>query len=126
MSKRKNVRVSRSIKPDKSEQLELSIGSLNVIHWFFAYPEVKITLSELAKELSISKKNASKIVTDLANQEFLIIEEIGRSWRIHCNIQHPFNRSLKIGYNLSTVYASGIIEEIYKVIGNPKAIVLFG
>ncbi|MDP1729475.1 MAG: nucleotidyltransferase domain-containing protein [archaeon] len=116
----------RELKLKKVEQLELNQGALSVLHWFFAYPEVKITLTELSKELGISKKTASRVVTDLAKKNFLIVEQIGRSWRIHCNIQHPYNRIYKIGQNLSLVYSSGIIEEIYGLIGNPKAIILFG
>ncbi|MBM3232430.1 hypothetical protein FJZ21_03600 [Candidatus Pacearchaeota archaeon] len=119
------------MKPNKSninkyEDLELGLGTLNIVYWFFGYPEVKTTLSELANELGISKKTASKVVTELANEKFLNVEQIGKAWRISCNIQHPYNKILKIGYNLSNVYNSGIIEEIYKIIGNPKAIILFG
>ncbi len=116
----------KELKLKKVEQLELNQGALSVLHWFFAYPEVKISLTALSKELKISKKTASRVVTDLAKENFLMIEPIGKSWRIHCNIQHPYNRIYKIGQNLSLVYSSGIIEEIYRLIGNPKAIILFG
>ena len=116
---------SKTINLSKEEQLEYT-GLLNVIYWFFAYPEVKTTLSELAKELGIAKKTASKIVGDLAKEGFLMVEQIGKAWRIHCNIEHHYNRTVKIGYNLSTVYSSGIIQEIYKIVGNARAIVLFG
>lgn len=114
------------IKLKKVEQLKLNQGVLSILYWFFAYPEVKITLTELSRKLGISKKTASKVVTDLAKENFLIIEQIGKSWRIFCNIQHAYNIAYKIGYNLSLVYNSGIIAEIYKKIGNPKAIILFG
>lgn len=116
----------KTLKLTKEEQLEQSAGMLAVIYWFFAYPEVKTTLSELAKELGISKKTASKVVSDLAQEKFLTIEEIGKAWRIHCNLEHHYNRTLKIGYNLSSVYSSGIIAEIYRIVGNPRAIILFG
>lgn len=110
----------------KYEQLELSSGFLNILYWFFAYPDMKITLSELAKELGIAKTTASRIVNDLLKENFLVVEEIGRAWGISCNINHPYNKTIKIGYNLQQIYLSGIIEEIYKQIGNPKAIILFG
>lgn len=110
----------------KVEQLELNQGVLSVLYWFFAYPEVKITLTELSKELGISKKTASIVVTNLAKENFLIVEQIGKSWRIYCNTQHPYNQIYKIGHNLSLVYSSGIIGEVYKLIGNPKTIILFG
>jgi len=114
------------IKLKKVDQLELNQGFLSILYWFFAYPEVKITLTELSKKLGISKKTASRIVTDLAKENFLIVEPIGKSWRIHCNIQHRYNRMYKIGHNISLVYSSGIIAEIYRLIGNPKAVILFG
>jgi len=114
------------LKLKKIEILGQNPGTLNVLYWFFAYPEAKITLTELAKKLVISKKTASKVVKELAKEGFLVIEKIGKSWAIYCNPQHIFNRTLKIGHNLSLIYSSGIIAEIYKKIGNPKAIILFG
>lgn len=116
----------QELKLKKIEQPEFSSGALRILHWFFAYPEVKITLTELSKKLGISKKTTGKIVTDFAKDNFLEIEQIGKSWRISCNIQHDYNQNYKIGYNLSLVYNSGIIQEIYKLIGNPVSIILFG
>ena len=117
---------NKFIKLNNEKQSDLTLAGLNVLYWFFAYPEIKTTLSELAKELKISKKTASKVVNDLVGEGFLEVEEIGKAWRIHCNIKHKYNQTLKIGYNLSIIYNSGIIHEIYKIIGNPRAIVLFG
>lgn len=117
---------NKAIKLNKVGQLELNQGPLGIVYWFFAYPEVKISLTDLSKELNISKKTASRIVNDLVKEGFLILEQIGRAWRIHCNIQHPYNRTIKIGYNLSLIYNSGIIAEIRRRVGNPKSITLFG
>ncbi|MEK6918362.1 MAG: nucleotidyltransferase domain-containing protein [Nanoarchaeota archaeon] len=117
---------NKTIKLTKVEQLEQNVGMLRVLYWFFSYPEVKITLSDLAKELEISKKTANKIVTALKDEGFLFVEQIGKAWRIHCNLNHSYNRTIKISYNLSLIYGSGIIQEIYRIIGNPKAIILFG
>ena len=96
-----------------------------LLYWFFSYPTREIGLSDLAKELSISKTTANRFVNELANQGFLKKEVLGKTWRISCNIQHPLNR-LKIPYNLTLLYSSGIIEEIYKKIPNARAVVLFG
>lgn len=117
---------SKTIKLSKTEQMETNQGLLLVLYWFFAYPEVKTTLSELAKELGISKKTANKVVASLKQDGFLYVEQIGKAWRIHCNINHHYNQTIKIGYNMSLIYNSGIISEIYKLIGNPKSIILFG
>jgi len=98
--------------------------------WFFSYPLVPISLSDLAKELKISKKTATLIVNRFIEEGFLTKEEIGRTWRILCNQQHSYNLNQKIGYNLSLVSqalsGSGIRNEIYRITGNPKSIILFG
>jgi predicted nucleotidyltransferase/predicted DNA-binding transcriptional regulator len=116
----------KSLKLNKTEQLERGQGFLGILYWFFAYPDVKTTLSELAKEVGISKKTANRVVSDLVKEGFLVKEEIGKAWRIHCNLAHPYNTTFKIGHNLSLVYNSGIIPEVYKTVGNPKTIILFG
>src|SRR3989344_4764674 len=99
---------------------------LRILYWFFDYPEIKVTLSELAKDLEISKKTASRIVQLLVEDGFLILEEIGRAWRISCNTSHSYNKMVKIGYNLMAVYTADIIPKIYSLVGNPRVIILFG
>ncbi len=114
----------------KVELLEQNESYLKVMIWFFSYPLIPISLSDLAKELKISKKTATLIVNQFVKEEFLIKEEIGRTWRISCNQKHPYNFTRKIGYNLSIVYQalyeSGIINDLYNAVGNPKSIILFG
>ena len=108
------------------ETISLNEAYNKVIDWFFAYPNIQITLSELANGLGISKKTANQVVTVLIKEGFLNVEEVGRAWRISCNLQHHFNKDLKIGRNLVNISRSGIIPEIYRLVGNPRAIVLFG
>lgn len=114
----------------KVELIKLNEAYTKVIQWFFSYPLLPISLSDLAKELSISKKTANRIVLQLLEEGFLIKEEVGKSWRISCNQKHMYNSTSKISYNLSLVYQllyeARIIEEIYKIVGNPRAIILFG
>ncbi|VVB77894.1 Nucleotidyltransferase domain protein [uncultured archaeon] len=114
----------------KVELIELNEAYGKIMQWFFSYPTIPISLSDLAKELSISKKTANRIVLQLIKEEFLIKEEIGKTWRISCNQKHIYNFTRKISYNLSLVYQvlyeAGIINEISKIVGNPKVIVLFG
>ena len=101
-----------------------------VLYWFFSYPNIEISLSDLAKELSISKNTANKIVSLLQKEGFLDIKILGRTWRITCNKHHIYNYTKKIGFNLSAIYdllySQGLVNEIYKKIGQPRAIVLFG
>ena len=115
---------------DKIDIIELNDAHSKVMQWFFAYPNVPITLTELSKEVAISKKNASLIVNQLLKENFLLREEIGRSWRITGNQKHIYNHTKKIGYNLILIYnllfEEGIINEIHKIAGNAKSIILFG
>ena len=114
----------------KVELIELNEAYNKVIQWFFSYPLLPISLSELAKELSISKKTANKIVLQLLEEGFLIKEEVGKTWRISCNQKHIRNSTTKISHNLLLIYQllyeARVIENIYKIVGNPKAIILFG
>ncbi|PIN91379.1 hypothetical protein COU57_00740 [Candidatus Pacearchaeota archaeon CG10_big_fil_rev_8_21_14_0_10_32_14] len=110
--------------------IELNEAYNKVIQWFFSYPILPISLSDLSSELSISKKTANQIVTQLIQENFLFKEEIGKTWRITCNQKHEYNVTKKISFNLSLVYQllyeGKLIDEIYKLTGNPKAIILFG
>ncbi|MFA6023474.1 MAG: nucleotidyltransferase domain-containing protein [Candidatus Pacearchaeota archaeon] len=112
------------------DKIELNESYNKVIQWFFSYPLMHISLSELAREVAISKKTANVVVSQLIKEEFLIKEEIGRVWRITCNQKHIYNFTRKISYNLSMVYQllyeGGVINDIYKKVGNTKAIILFG
>ncbi len=114
----------------KLELIELNEAYNKVMQWFFSYPLMSISLSDLSKELSISKKTANQIVSKLIEEKFLFKEEIGKTWRITCNQKHEYNKTKKISFNLSLVYQllydGNLIDEIYKITGNPKAIVLFG
>lgn len=115
---------------EKTESLEKNEAYIKVMHWFFSYPLLPISLSELAKELKISKKTASEIVNAFLKEGFLLKEEIGKTWRISCNQEHIYNFTRKISYNIALIYQMlydlGIINEIYKIAGNPKSIILFG
>ncbi len=110
----------------KIEILKLQEGYLKFLYWFFSFPDRYISLNNLSQALNVSKTTARMMVNKLVNIGFLKKEEIGRVWRISCNKEHKYNYSIKIGYNLSTIYESNIIEEIHKKIRNPRVIILFG
>lgn len=110
----------------KSDILELNESYRKCIQWFFAYPDKEIGLTDLAEMLGIAKTTARKIVLQLVDEEFLIKEELGKVWRISCNRTHSHNHSVKIAFNLELIYLSGILPEIYKIVPNAKAIILFG
>jgi len=98
----------------------------DIIHWFFDYPTVPISLSELASELEISKSTAHRVVTALVREGFLNKEQIGRAWRITCNLSHPYNVTRKIPYHLQLVYESGVVDAVNGSVPDNNAIVLFG
>ena len=114
------------IKLKKKELFELNEAYNKVIFWFFSFPNKEMSLNDLSAELKISKTTANQVVKDLVEGGFLKVEILGRIWRISCNKNHIYNYSKKISYNLMMVYESGILEEVHKIIRNPRAIILFG
>jgi|SRR3989344_4613624 len=96
-----------------------------VLHWFFCFPNDEKGLTELAKELKISKTTANKTVSKLVKKELLKKQVISNLWRIKANNNTYFIKQ-KISYNLNLIYNTNLIEEIYKKIPNAQAIILFG
>ena len=111
---------------EKTNLIETNEAYQKILYWFFSFPNKEIGLSELAKELKISKTTANKKINRLVKEDFLKKEIIGKSWRLSCNTNHIYNKSKKISYNLSMVYESGIVDKIIGRFNNAKAIVLFG
>jgi predicted nucleotidyltransferase len=97
-----------------------------VLYWFFSYPTREMSLTDLSLQLKISKTTANRVVTELIKEGFLKKEILGRIWRLSCNFDHPHNFYRKIPFNLSLVNTSGIINEVHKLIKNPRVIILFG
>ena len=125
----KNKLVTSSNKRLKEINLLEIIGAYRrCLYWFFSFPNIQISLSDLARNLNISKTSAREIVLDLVQEEFLLKEELGKVWRIFVNRNHFYNKTLKIIYNLEYIYLTlpYIIKEINKIISNYRAIILFG
>lgn len=121
-----NVTSSMIKKLKKTGLIELNEAYQKVLAWFFSFPTKEVGLNDLSQALKISKANANRIVARLEEKGFLKKEILGKIWRISCNKDHIYNYSRKTSYNLSMIYESGILGEVYKIIQNPKAIVLFG
>lgn len=108
---------------------EFDEGYDKVLTWFFSFPNTEMTLSNLAKKVKISKTTANRVVTELKEEGFLLIKEIGKSWLISCNQHHLFNSTRKVIYNLSIIYDAYekiIRESLYAYVSNPKSVILFG
>jgi len=102
---------------------------LKVLNWFFSFPDIETGLNDLSAELKISKTTAKKIIEVLEKESFLIKKVYGKTWRITCNKSHIYNFTRKVAFNLSMVleaYAGGLREHIRSVVGNAKAVILFG
>ena len=110
----------------KTKILDLNEAYNKTLLWFFSYPNREISLSDLSENLEVSKTTANRVVNKLIDEGFLKLEVLGKIWRISVNKDHIFNYSKKIGFNLQMLYESNIIEEIHKIIPNPKSLVLFG
>ncbi len=108
------------------EKLKKSGALLKILYWFFAFPTKEMSLSDLSKETGVSKSTANTMVAELEKQGFLKKEVLGRTWRISCNQQHRYNLGIKVPYHLSLIYELGILNALYQIIPNPRAVILFG
>ncbi|MBR9704438.1 hypothetical protein GOV12_03445 [Candidatus Pacearchaeota archaeon] len=110
----------------KTNKIELKVAYSSVLYWFFSYPDRQIGLNDLSEELQIAKTTAKNIVLELVKEDFLKKEVIGKAWRISCNKDHRYNKTLKITHNLQVIFMSNIIREVYNLIPSARAIILFG
>lgn len=106
--------------------LEIPETYKKVLFYFFSFPQQAIGLSDLSKNIKSSKNAVRDAVNYLVSEGFLNIEQIGKAWRITTNQKHPYFITRKIPYNLQLVYESNIIKQIYKIIPNARAIIIFG
>lgn len=97
-----------------------------VLYWFFSFPNNETTLNSLSDKLKISKTTANRVIVKLLKKGFLISKIVGKAWQIKCNQKHYYNYTKKISHNLSVIYESNVIEEINKLVGNSRVIILFG
>jgi predicted nucleotidyltransferase len=117
------------MKLKKTELFELNEAHQKILYWFFSFPDIETGLNDLASDLKISKTTAKKIVNALVEEGFLNKKVYGKTWRITCNHEHHYNSTTKISYNLAMVYSAyynGLRDQILRIIGNAKSIILFG
>lgn len=113
----------------KIELMELNEAYQKVLYWFFSFPNIETGLNDLSSDLKISKTTAKKIINELVEEGFLNKNVYGKTWRITCNIAHPYNSTTKISFNLAMIYMAfygSLRDHILKIVGNAKSIVLFG
>lgn len=110
----------------KTDLSKLNEAYQKTLLWFFSYPAKEISLNDLSALIKVSKTTANRVVMQLVSEGFLKREVLGKIWRIACNQNHIYNYSKKIGYNISMIYESGVLELIHKHVENPRAVILFG
>lgn len=113
----------------KIELIETNEAYQKVLYWFFSFPNMETGLNDLSSGLRISKTTAKKIVGALVAEGFLNKKIYGKAWRVTCNRENFHNLTTKIAFNLSMVYVAyygGLRENILKMVGNAKSIILFG
>ena len=115
---------SMKLKSVKIEELERAYDKC--IMRFFAYPKTRIGLTELAKLIKSSKTATKEAVEALLKQEFLSREIAGKAWILLANQKHRYFVTKKIAYHLDKIYEVGIVDAIYKVLPQTRAIILFG
>ena len=93
---------------------------------FFTYPDKEFSLTDIAKELSISKSITSKTIQKLLSREFIILVRLNNIYRIRANLNNPKFKSEKMINNLWSLYELGVVDYLVKHYNHPKAIVLFG
>tara|TARA_Y100000310_G_scaffold327546_1_gene394099 strand:+ start:468 stop:1055 length:588 start_codon:yes stop_codon:yes gene_type:complete len=112
------------LKSASADELERALDKCLV--WFYAFPNAKIGLNDLSKSIGSSKTTTKKAVESLIEISFLSKQVVGKSWLLSVDQKHPYFLIKKVPYHLSKIYESGVLDFIYKIIPQPRAIVLFG
>ncbi|MBN2454256.1 helix-turn-helix transcriptional regulator [Candidatus Woesearchaeota archaeon] len=111
----------------KKEQLLLEETAMQrILRVLFWYPELEFSLSELAKEASVSKSTASRLIDNLKEVLLVNVVDKGVVLRITANRESPEFFKRKIAYNLSVIYSTNLIEYLEQTLDHPKAIILIG
>lgn len=97
-----------------------------VQYWFFSFPNISMSLNDLSRSVGISKTTANRVVRRLSDEGLLIVEKVGKVWRIRLNQDHIYMRSRKVPFHLSRILESKIIERVKEKVPNVRSIILFG
>lgn len=101
-------------------------ASQRVLEVLYLYPDKEFSLSGLAKEAHVAKANIGPLLKKLEKAGIIEIARLSIIWRIRANQESRLFIHGKMGYNLNSLYQSGLIEALEDFFRNPKAIILFG
>ncbi len=111
---------------DKYRKFFYETTRQKVLEYLFRYPDLEFSLSDLAKEISVSKGNLGDILREFHKDELILLTPLSKIWRVKANQQNWFFRKSKIVFNLNAVYQSGLVEFLNDFYQNPRAMILFG
>lgn len=118
--------MKRTIVLKKERKLQEETAMNRILDLLFWFPEVELSLTELAERADVSKSTASRLVKVLADNDIVKLEDKRIIFRIAANIESPEFIKRKIAFNLKTIYNSDIVEFLDQTFGHPKAILLCG
>mgnify|MGYP001618431174 CR=1 FL=1 len=95
--------------------------SLSLLFW---RPDSELTLSEFARNASISKSSATHAVKWLKRTGFAKVVEKGNVLLISANMENPEYRKRRIAHHLMALYESNFLEYLEESFPHAKAIVL--
>ncbi len=96
-----------------------------MIEYFIKEPERKFHIRELSKLLKKSPTTISKYLKKAERDGILKSEKKLNHLLFEANNNIVF-KQLKLNYNLSSLYRSGLIDYLEKEFNHPTAIILFG
>ncbi len=103
----------------------LKDNRLKVLEVFLKNPDENIHHRELSRRVGISASGLLKILAKLKKEDLIKIEK-GNVLNIITASKTKEFYYLKRAYNLYSVYASGVVEQLADLYEEPEAIVLFG
>ena len=123
---KKPIVIKRNQSGLKNKNLFISSSEQRVMQVFFTYPEKEFSLTEISNLAHVKKANIGKLLDKLVKKGLITINKLNTIWRICANLRSEKYVRLKLGYNLSFIYQSDIIEFLNDYYNNPKSIILFG
>lgn len=97
-----------------------------VLEWFFSFPTRQCTLNDIVDETSISKTTANRVLSKLLQEQLIIREIIGKTWRLQANLKNPAFQQKKIPWTLRKLQESNLVEALQKNMPQSQNITLFG
>ena len=90
------------------------------------YPQKSMSVRQLAKFAKISPAMASIAFDYFKNSDLTKIQQIGRTYQFHANLQNPLMQQWKLLFTLDQIQKSNFVNSVLKKIPNVSSILLYG